>query len=136
MLATLLAGVTWSDATWTPKLALDLEGGTQIILQPVTEDASAITPDVINQAIAIIRQRVDASGVAEAEITSQGGGNIVVGLPGQPDEATLDLVRTPAVMDFRSVLAVDYGMPGADPEAGVEGLPTDAELAPDSLGYS
>src|SRR5690554_1815255 len=132
----IFVGATWSDATWAPKLALDLEGGTQIILTPVAESDEAVTPEVINQAIAIIRQRVDASGVAEAEITSQGGGNIVVGLPGQPDEATLDLVRVPAVMDFRSVLAVDYGMPGADPEAGVEGLPTDAELAPDSLGYS
>ena len=135
MFAVLFAGVTWSDATWTPKLALDLEGGTQLILTPVTEDNEAITPDIINQAIAIIRQRVDASGVAEAEITSQGGGNIVVGLPGQPDEATLDLVRTPAVMDFRSVLTMDYGVPGQDPEEGVEGLPTDADLDPASLGY-
>ncbi len=135
MFAALFAGVTWSDATWTPKLALDLEGGTQLILTPVTEDDEAITPEVINQAIAIIRQRVDASGVAEAEITSQGGGNIVVGLPGQPDEATLDLVRTPAVMDFRAVLTMDYGVPGADPEDGVEGLPTDAELDTASLGF-
>ena len=135
MFAILFAGVTWSDATWTPKLALDLEGGTQIILTPVTEGNETVTPDVISQAISIIRQRVDASGVAEAEITSQGGGNIVVGLPGQPDEATLDLVRTPAVMDFRAVLAMDYGVPAEDPEAGVEGLPTDAELDPASLGY-
>ena len=131
----IFAGATWSDANWAPKLALDLEGGTQIILTPVTENDEAVTPEVINQAIAIIRQRVDASGVSETEITSQGGGNIVVGLPGQPDEATLDLVRTPAVMDFRSVLVVDYGVPGSDPEAGVEGLPTDAELDPASLGY-
>src|SRR5690606_2416217 len=131
----LFAGVTWDDATWTPKLALDLEGGTQLILTPVTENDEAITPDVIEQAISIIRQRVDASGVAEAEITSQGGGNIVVGLPGQPDEATLDLVRTPAVMDFRSVLTMDYGVPAEDPETGVEGLPTDAELDPASLGF-
>lgn len=136
MFAAIFAGVTWSDATWAPKLALDLEGGTQLILTPVTETDEAVTPEVINQAIAIIRQRVDASGVAEAEISSQGGGNIVVGLPGEPDEATLDLVRTPAVMDFRSVLVVDYGMPAPDEEQGVEGLPTDAELEPESLGYS
>ena len=131
----IFAGTLWSDATWTPKLALDLEGGTQIILTPVSEDDEAITSEVINQSIAIIRQRVDASGVSEAEITSQGGGNIVVGLPGQPDEATLDLVRTPAVMDFRSVLVVDYGIPSEDPEQGVEGLPTDAELDVSALGY-
>lgn len=131
----IFVGATWSDATWAPKLALDLEGGTQIILTPVAESDEAVTPEVISQAIAIIRQRVDASGVSETEITSQGGGNIVVGLPGTPDEATLDLVRTPAVMDFRPVLRMDYGVPG-DEEAGVEGLPTDAELDTEGLGLS
>lgn len=135
MVGILVAGVTWSTATWTPKLALDLEGGTQIILTPVAESDEEVTEEVINQSIEIIRQRVDASGVAEAEITSQGGGNIVVGLPGQPDEATLDLVRTPAVMEFRPVLQVDLGAP-VDEDTGVEGLPTDAELDPSGLGPS
>ena len=105
----LFAGVKWSDATLTPKLALDLEGGTQIILRPVTENNEAISSEDINQAIAILRQRVDSSGVAEAEITSQGGQNIVVALPGKPDQATLDLVRETAQMQFRSVLY--FGQP-------------------------
>lgn len=105
----LFAGVKWSDATLTPKLALDLEGGTQIILRPVTENNEAISSEDINQAIAILRQRVDSSGVAEAEITSQGGQNIVVALPGKPDQATLDLVRESAQMQFRSVLY--FGQP-------------------------
>ncbi|MDD9206171.1 protein translocase subunit SecD, partial [Georgenia sp. 10Sc9-8] len=76
-----------------PNLALDLEGGTQLILTPVTEDGSEVTDEDVQQAIEIIRQRVDASGVSEAEITSQGDQNIVVGLPGTPSEETLDLVR-------------------------------------------
>ncbi|MCL2089813.1 MAG: protein translocase subunit SecD [Micrococcales bacterium] len=101
-----LAGTRWSDATSTPKLALDLVGGTQLILQPIPTETTGreVTSDDINQAIAVIRQRVDASGVAEAEISSQGGNNIVVSLPGTPSRATLDLVTTSAKMEFRPVL--------------------------------
>src|SRR5690625_5126743 len=99
-----------------PNLALDLEGGTQIILTPHTSDGSQITQADVQQAIEIIRQRVDASGVAEAEITSQGGQNIVVALPGTPSRETLDLVRQSAQMRFRAFLM--QGGPGPiDPEA-------------------
>lgn len=105
----LAAGVKWGGADWTPKLALDLEGGTQIILTPVATDGSVVTEEDLRQAINVIRQRVDASGVAEAEISSQGGQNIVVALPGTPDKATLDLVRRSAQMNFRPVLVQAYG---------------------------
>lgn len=108
---TLAAGVRWSDASWTPNLALDLEGGTQIILEPQLESGAAVSASDIEQAIEVIRQRVDSSGVAEAEITSQGGRNIVVALPGQPDEATLDLVRQSAQMRFRVLLVEDAPNP-------------------------
>ncbi|MDY5155682.1 protein translocase subunit SecD, partial [Actinotignum urinale] len=94
-----------SESRWTPNFALDLEGGTELILTPKTTDNSEITSEDVNQAIEIIRQRVDASGVAEAEITSQGGSNIVVGLPGHPSQETLDLVRNSAVLRMRPVLA-------------------------------
>ena len=97
-------GSRLSDASLTPKLALDLEGGTQIILTPITTDGQVVTAEDIEQTIAIIRQRVDSSGVAEAEITSQGGTNIVVGLPGTPSPETLELVRTSAQMRFRPVI--------------------------------
>ncbi len=105
------AGVKWSTASWTPNLALDLEGGTQIILTPVAENGEKITSETTAQAIDVIRQRVDSSGVAEAEITSQSGGNIVVALPGHPSEETLKLVRTSAVMSFRPVLAIGNPTP-------------------------
>ena len=120
----------WSDASFAPKLALDLEGGTQLILTPLTEDGSAITDEDINQAITIIRQRVDASGVAEAEITRQGNQNIVVALPGQPEQATLDLVRQSAQLRFRPVIFV--GNPGPiDPVAYAQSQQPDATTAAD-----
>src|SRR5690554_6556751 len=123
LVGALLAGDRWSDASLTPKLALDLEGGTEIILQPVATGGEAVTSDAINQAIDVIRQRVDASGVAEAEITSQGGTNIVVALPGTPTEETLRLVRESAQMVFRPVLAVAGPQPvttGEDDATGEE----------------
>lgn len=102
--AGLYAGARTGRTSMTPGLALDLEGGTQIILTPTTTDGSEITDEDVNQAIEIIRQRVDASGVAEAQISRQGGQNIVVSLPGQPSEQTLELVRTSAVLYFRPVI--------------------------------
>ncbi|MDO4664782.1 MAG: protein translocase subunit SecD [Actinomycetaceae bacterium] len=104
-----------------PDLALDLEGGTQLILTPKAEKGAAratVTQEDLDQAISIIRQRVDASGVAEAEITSAGGQNIMVSLPGQPSEETLDLVRSSAQLDFRPVIQI--GAPRAISAADVK----------------
>lgn len=111
---TLAIGTFTKKTTGTPSLALDLEGGTQLILTPKTIPGKSanksVTAEDINQAIEVIRQRVDASGVSEAEITSQGESNIVVSLPGSPSEATLDLVRKSAELNFRAVLMSGPGI--------------------------
>ncbi|MGK2947646.1 MAG: protein translocase subunit SecD [Acidimicrobiales bacterium] len=87
-------------AGWGPKLGLDLEGGFAVTLQPV-EDS---TDDTLDQAIEIIRTRVDALGVAEPEITRQGS-TIVVSLPGVTDrERARELVGQTAELRFRPVL--------------------------------
>jgi preprotein translocase subunit SecD len=106
--AAVFAGTVKSDATWTPNLALDLEGGTQVILTPITTTGEAVSAESVQQAIEVIRQRIDSSGVAEAEITSQGGSNIVVAIPGEPDPDTLKLVRESAQLRFRPVIHVSY----------------------------
>jgi preprotein translocase subunit SecD len=100
------AGVIWSNATPSPKLALDLEGGTSIILEPQVSKGTDISKEQLDQAVAIIRQRVDSTGVSEAEITTQGDRNIVVNLPGNPDEETRNLVRSSAQLVFRRVALV------------------------------
>ena len=94
----------FQKSSWTPELALDLQGGTQIILQARTPDGAAPTEDQMNQAAAIIRQRVDASGVGEADITTQAGNQIVVQIPGQADEATRERIEASAQLQLRSVL--------------------------------
>ena len=136
----LVAGSMRHKASLTPGLALDLEGGTQLILTPTTSDGSAISDNDVEQAIEVIRQRVDASGVSEAQISRQGGQNIVVSLPGKPSQATLELVRTSAVMYFRPVLRI---LPGSAQQAAKNiasqnpsGGPTPAQAAQPSPSAS
>ncbi len=110
VLTAVLAGGTMAgQASWAPKLALDLEGGTQMILAPKVEGGSDINEEQLNQAVAIIRQRVDGSGVAEAEISTQSGRNVVVSLPGTPSKETRALIQASADMNFRPVLQAGPG---------------------------
>lgn len=97
-------GVQQGQAQWAPLLALDLEGGTQMVLSPQVETGEEIDDDQLEQAVEIIRQRVDGTGVAEAEIAVQGAENVVVGMPGVPDEETRELIQASAAMEFRPLL--------------------------------
>ncbi|RIX28049.1 protein translocase subunit SecD [Amnibacterium setariae] len=90
-----------------PKLGLDLEGGTQIILAATTEGGGNPTSDQLAQSVTIIRQRAAAGGSPDAQISTQGGRFINVSLPGRPSQATINAVREAARMDFRPVLTTD-----------------------------
>ena len=115
-LALLLGGGSmWSNASWTPKLALDLEGGTEMILAPQVQGGADITQEQLNQAVEIIRQRVDGSGVSEAEITTQSGRNVVVSLPGVPSAETRELIQASAQMEFRPVITYGAGAAAETP---------------------
>ena len=107
LIATNGAGVLWQNGSWTPELALDLQGGTQIILAPQLESGQSISGEQLDQAVIIIRQRIDASGVSEAEINTQGGQNVVVSIPGEVDEQTRDRIESSAKLEFRPVLFSD-----------------------------
>jgi len=99
-----------TGASFVPQLALDLQGGTQIILTPQLESGKSVTIDQLNQAVAIIRQRVDATGVSESSVTTQGNNNIVVSIPGKPSNDTLKLIEASAKLQFRPVLATSQGV--------------------------
>ncbi len=103
LFGTVVSAHTWGIGTLTPKLGLDLEGGDEIVLQPISNGGS-VSQGTINEAINIIRARVNGTGISEAQVTSQGGKNIVVSLPGKPSEATKRLVKTAAQLRFRAVI--------------------------------
>lgn len=105
MIAVLIGGVVAGKTGALPKLALDLEGGTEMVLTPKLDDpGKKVTSEQLQQAVEIIRQRVDGTGVAEAEVTTQNNQNIVVAMPGIPDEKTRNLIKSSAQMQFRPVI--------------------------------
>jgi len=94
----------------SPELGLDLQGGVSVVLAPTT-DASG---EQLDQALEIIRSRVDALGVAEPEITRQGDA-IVVQLPGVKNrDRALELVGQTAELRFRPVLQDLTGLEAGD----------------------
>ena len=111
------------------QLGLDLRGGTSVTLQPriAPGEEGSVTSDAIDQAVSIIRQRVDSLGVVESEVTAQGSGTnrqIVISVPGDTGRRVVDLVGQTAELRFRQVLAAGSGIPSgtdaaATPAAGV-----------------
>lgn len=134
------AGVEAPEKPWRPALGLDLQGGTRITL---TSDGTP-SKENLEEARRIIDQRVNGSGVAEAAVTTQGGRNIVVEVPGKGKEGDRDqleeTVKRQAQLRFRLVACSDFkpgacaatggtdlgglGRPGLDLSA-TDGEPTD-----------
>ena len=112
LLLVVLYGTMALLGEWTPRLGLDLRGGTSITLSARTADGTDVTDDSMRQAVDIIRARVDGSGVAESEITTQGRTNIVVQVPDVGEEELVQLVGQTAELRFRPVRAV---IPGGSP---------------------
>jgi preprotein translocase subunit SecD len=91
------------------KLGLDLRGGTSVTLAPKVAAGGKIDKAAVDQAVAIIRQRVNSLGVAESEVSSQSNGDIIVSVPGNSSSRVVDLVGATAQLRFREVLAVGFG---------------------------
>jgi len=96
-----------------PLLGLDLQGGASVVLAPA--DGVKASKETLDQAMSIIRQRVDGVGVAEPDITRQGS-NIVIQLPGVKDtDRVLSLVGQTAQLRFRPILNQADAGPEAPP---------------------
>lgn len=118
----------WPGTQHTPRLGLDLQGGTQVILvpRPIGENQT-VSDAALKQSVEIIRQRVNAFGVAEAEVTTQGSGAsaaIVVSVPGVNQQEIADQISQTALLDFRPVYAINMPSPETPPD------PPYTELAP------
>lgn len=124
-----MTGLVFIQGATSVKLGLDLRGGTSVTLQPriAPGEEGTITNEAIDQAVAIIRQRVNSLGVAESEVSAQGTGTsrqIVISVPGDTGRRVVDLVGQTAELRFRQVLATGAGAssvvdPTATPVAGV-----------------
>ncbi|MEA2453610.1 MAG: preprotein translocase subunit SecD [Actinomycetota bacterium] len=87
-----------------PKLGLDLEGGISVILTAEAQGGAEIDQGVLQQTVEIIRQRIDAFGVAEPEVSVAGTNNILIQLPGvENEERALQLIGSTAQLTFRQV---------------------------------
>ena len=88
------------------RLGLDLQGGTSFLIRLIPQTERGITPDLLDQAVEVIRKRVDQYGVSEPVITPQGKDRILVQIAGldtkQMEEAKSQLQRV-AKLEFAIV---------------------------------
>jgi preprotein translocase subunit SecD len=112
------------------RLGLDLRGGTSVILQPRISagQEGKVTNESIDQAVSIIRQRVNSLGVAESEVVAQGSGTnrqILISVPGESGERVVELVGQTAELRFRQVLATGGAVeaPAPAPAASTSATP-------------
>jgi preprotein translocase subunit SecD len=103
------AAMFGTDAT-SPRLAIDLAGGTSVTLTakplPASDGGNGgkLTPENMRQAVEIIRKRVNSFGVSEAQVTTLGADNIVVAIPGNSSSNVAQQVGQTALLRFREVI--------------------------------
>jgi preprotein translocase subunit SecD len=130
-LVALTGGMFLSGHT-TPRLGIDLAGGTSITLQARSEPGqeSAVNQTNMNTAVGIIERRVNGLGVSEAEVQTQGTDHIIVNIPkGTNEKQAREQVGTTAQLFFRPVLQLASGEPAPEgsPSPSASGSPDEAE---------
>ena len=123
-----LVGLMALGGIWTPKLGLDLRGGTTITLTASnTTGEGSVDPASLELARTIIQQRVDAIGVGETEVTTSGDRQIIVSVPNVQQDELVRMVGQTAQLYFRLVytqeqVAAAPGTeePSAEPTQGAE----------------
>ncbi len=112
--------------SWTPKLGLDLRGGTTVTLTARnTDNQSAIDPTSLNQAKTIIQQRVDSLGVGESEVSTSGSNQIIVSVPNVSRDDLVARVGQTALLRFRIVYASEAATGSTGTTTQPSSVPTD-----------
>ncbi|MGC0419617.1 protein translocase subunit SecD [Embleya sp. AB8] len=102
-----LYAIMFSTGDKTPRLGIDLAGGTSVTLTAKADQgrSGAVNKSNMQTAVEIIRQRVNAFGVSEAEVQTEGDRNIVISIPkGKNEKETAEQVGQTAKLFFRPVL--------------------------------
>ena len=110
------------NALATPRLGLDLRGGTSVTLTATSIDGGPVTSSAMDQALEIIRARVNGRGVAEAEVVKEGDSNIVVSIPGTNEDTSQ--IGTTALLRFRPVCESAGTAPVPTPSGSPSGSPS------------
>jgi preprotein translocase subunit SecD len=106
LVAVALIAIPGSPAHRKPHLGLDLQGGLEVVLQAVPPKGQKVTQQGLDNAVSIMRSRVDKLGVSEPEIRKQGNDQIVVELPGVKDAAqAAQLIGKTAQLEFYDLQA-------------------------------
>lgn len=134
-----LTGGMFLSGEKTPRLGIDLAGGTSITLRAVPEPGqeSAINKTNMDTAVDIMNRRVNGLGVSEAEVQTQGNDNIIVNIPkGTNSEQARQQVGTTAKLYFRPVLATELSGAAAkaSPSPGASGSASPEPSASPSAG--
>ncbi len=128
-----LIGLMAASNTWTPKLGLDLRGGTTITLTAAnTSGTGTVDPTSLELAKTIIQNRVDSLGVGESEVVTAGDKQIIVTVPNVQQDELVRLVGQTAVLRFRAVYAADQ----VAPEPTATDAPTEAPTSEPTPGPS
>ncbi|MFE0364853.1 protein translocase subunit SecD [Streptomyces griseoaurantiacus] len=110
-----LTGGMFASGHTTPRLGIDLAGGTSITLKAKADQGSAINKANMDTAVEIMNRRVNGLGVSEAEVQTQGNDNIIVNIPkGTNSKEAREQVGTTAKLYFRPVLATEASGPAAN----------------------
>jgi len=104
----ILFGLVALTGNWKPALGLDLQGGQRITLRAQGDNVSH---SKLEEASKIINERVNGSGVSEAEVNTQGDTNVVVEIPGSSNQKLVETVQRQAQLRFR-LLACSSVDPG------------------------
>ncbi|TPQ19884.1 protein translocase subunit SecD [Streptomyces sporangiiformans] len=137
-----LTGGMFASGHTTPRLGIDLAGGTSITLEAQNEPGqkNAINPTNMNTAVDIMNRRVNGLGVTEAEVQTQGDRNIIVNIPkGTNSKQAREQVGTTAKLYFRPVLTGAPTGSGADSgkDPGTSPSPTPSgKASPSATGKS
>jgi preprotein translocase subunit SecD len=104
-----MTGIMFLQGQTKPKLGLDLAGGTTVTLTAVTESGRTPPANQMDQALEIMRKRVNGLGVSDAEVSKQGSNVIIVNVPGEGQGKVVQLIGTTAQLQFRQAYAVEPG---------------------------
>jgi SecD/SecF fusion protein len=116
-----VAGAAFLIVDRPARLGLDLQGGTQIVLEARDAPGRRVDSDTLNRTLEVLRRRVDQLGVAEPSLQRSGARRIIVELPGvaDPEEAVAVIGKT-AELTFHPVLSAGEGERTIPDETGAE----------------